>query len=157
MINPVPLQIALANVHPAVDADELYRFIESHSDNVHTYWIDPTKARGRHVRASVEYIVVLLGAIGSVASIASLLWQAYDKFIVQKKCNNNTAGLNISIEFPDRTRYNFWLGNEYKDRDIFIEEFSNKVEMLQADPNGEIKAVEVLSSIIHEDLWTRRK
>ena len=148
--------MALANVSQDVDADELYRFIEAHADNIRTYWIDPEKARGRHVCAAVEYIV-LLGAVGSIASIASLLWQAYDKFIGQKKKKEDTAGLYISIEFPDRTRYNFWLGNEYKDRDIFIEEFSNTVEKLQVDPSAGKKTAEVMSSIIHEDLWTRRK
>ena len=143
-------------VNQDVDPEELYRFIESQADSIRTYWIDPEKARGRHVRAAVEYIV-LLGAVGSVASIASLLWQAYDKFIGQKKKKEDTAGLYISIEFPDRTRYDFWLGNEYKDRDIFIEEFTNAAEKLQNDPSAGKKTNEVLSSIIHEDLWTRRK
>jgi hypothetical protein len=156
MKHTIPLQMALANVNQNVDPDEFYRFIEAQADNIRTYWVDPEKARGRHVCAAIEYII-LLGAVGSVASIASLLWLAYDKFIGQKKTKGDTAGLYISIEFPDRNRYNFWLGNEYKDRDIFIEEFSNTVEKLQNDPGAGKKTDEVLSSIIHEDLWTRRK
>ena len=157
MKHPVPLQMALANVNQRVDLDEIYGFIESHADNIQTFWLDPEKTRGGLVAAAIEYIV-LLSAVGSVASIAALLWMAYDKFIGQKKTSNeDDAGLYISVQHPDGTRYNFWLGKEYKDRDIFIEEFTEKVEELQEHPDTPAKTEELMASIVHDDLWTQRK
>jgi hypothetical protein len=158
MKHPIPLQMALANVkHGVVAPDEFYSFIESHAEDVHTFWLDPEKTRGRVVGAAIEYLVIL-GAVGSVASIAALLWMAYDKFIgKKKKSEKDDAGLYISIEYPEGTRYNFWLGKDYKDRDIFIEEFTEKVEELQNHPDAASKTEEVIASIIHEDLWTQRK
>lgn len=157
MKHPVPILMTLPNLNRRVEPDVIYSFIESNAENINTFWIDPEKTRGRLVAASIEY-VILLGVIGSVASIASLLWMAYDKFIGQKKqSNNDDAGLYISIEYPDGTQYNFWLGKEYKNRKIFIQEFTKRVTELQEHPDTPTKTKKVISSIVHEDLWTQRK
>jgi predicted nucleotidyltransferase len=154
---PVPLQVSLANVHQKVKPEGIYSFIETHADNIQTFWLDPEKVRARRICAAIEYLIVL-GAIGSVASIASLLWAAYEKFIGQrKKSKDDDAGLYISIEHPDGTRYNFWIGKEYKDREIFIQEFTKKVEEVREHPDTPMKTKEVISKIIHEDIWSQRK
>ena len=157
MKHPVPLQMALANVKQRVDPDEIYGFIESQAENIQTFWLDPEKARGRMVGAAIEY-VALLAAVGSVASVASLLWMAYDRFIAPKKTSEeDDAGLYISIQHPDGTRYEFWLGKEYKDRDIFIEEFTQKVEEIQEHPDTPSNTEKLMASVVQEDLWTQRK
>jgi len=149
--------MSLANVNQSLDPDELYSFIESHADNINTFWLDPEKTRGRHVSAAIDYIA-LLNTVGSVASIAALLWFAYDKFIGKMKSSErDDAGLYISIQKPDGSRYDFWLGREYKDREIFIEEFTERVEEIQAHPDTPMNTERIMTSIVHPDLWTQRK
>ena len=150
----VVLNMSLANVGGTVKGHEFYGFIEDNLDSIATYKLE---ARGRDVCAAIEYNMIL-GAVGSVASVASLLWMAYDKFIgSKKKTSGDDAGLYIAIVDPDGTMYHFWLGNEYKDRDIFIEKFTERVEALQADPRVEQQTIEKQCQLDVDDLMERRR
>jgi hypothetical protein len=85
MTSPIPIKIALANLGGSVDVDEIYQYIESNSNDLETYELDSSKVTA----AAIDYIAIL-NAAGSVASLASLLWMAYEKYILPKKQDNET-------------------------------------------------------------------
>ena len=156
MKSPIAIQISVANVGSLIKPEELYDFIERNTADVKSYYLDASRAKG-HVLAAIEYVMIL-SAVGSVASIASLLWMAYDKFIAEKKRNpDDTAGLYIAIEHPDGTLYQFWLGNEYKDRELFIEEFTEKMESLRDDERVAEFTHQKIQELEALDLIVRRK
>lgn len=97
MANPVAIQIALANLSGRVSSEVIYNFIESASDNIETYELDSTKVSA----AAIEY-VVLLSVAGSIASLATLLWMVYDKFIAPtKRSSSDEAGIYVVLRRPD--------------------------------------------------------
>jgi len=156
MKSPIAIQMSLANVGGLTKPEEVYEFIERNTTDVKSYYLDASRAKGQ-VAAAIEYVLIL-GVVGSLASIASLLWMAYDKFIANKKKNpDDTAGLYIAIQHPDGTLYHFWLGNDYKDRDIFIEEFTEKIERLRNDERVAEYTHQKMLELEADDLIVRRK
>lgn len=156
MKSPVAIQMSLANVGDLARSEEVYDFIERNAADVKSYVLDASRVKGRIV-AAIEYVLIL-GVVGSVASIASLLWMAYDKFIGNiKKNSDDTAGLYIAIQDPDGTVTHFWLGNEYKDRDIFIEKFTESVELLRDDESVAEHTQQKVQELEADDLMVRRK
>jgi hypothetical protein len=73
----VALQLTLANVDNRVNTDEIYNFIEANLDNIQTYGLDPERLKDKYFAAAVDY-TMLLSVAADVASLASLLWIAYD-------------------------------------------------------------------------------
>lgn len=124
MDNPVVLKMALANTGYGIEeAEEVYDFIETNSKNIETYQLDANRV----TVAAIDYVIIL-GSLGSVASIAALLWMAYEKFIAPKKRKKeDTSGIYIHIDSEEGNPLEFWLGNEFKEKDLFIECFTKKV------------------------------
>ena len=151
----VALYMSLKNVGGAAYENEIYSFVEENLEGITTYKLEP---RGRAICAASEYIVIL-GAVGSAASIAALLWMmAYDKFVGGKKASpDDGASLYIGIKDPDGKVYNFYLGNKHKNQDVFIEEFAERVETLQSDKHTEQQTRELQARLKSNTLMERRK
>ena len=119
----------LANTHGAVDSEAVFTFIESHNDDFETYKLAPPHPGS--IRAAALDYMILLNIASSAASIASLLWMAYDKFIAQKKNKNDIAEIVVIIRKDDGTNEQFWIGHTNKSKEIFIKTFSEKVEIIR--------------------------
>ena len=147
------LGIVAANCPSDVDVDALMQFIDNAAGEFETFSLAPAKA-GTYRAAAFDYMLIL-GVAGSVASIAALLWMAYDKFIAPKKPPESDAGLYIGIRKPDGSAFECWVGRDHVDKDIFIEDFSAKVnEIHKSDEDLEFHA-EVEAEIRHT--WIQRK
>lgn len=151
----IAIGIALANTHGAVDAEQVFSFIESHKDDFETYKL--ALPRPGTIRAAALDYMLLLNIAGSAASLASILWMAYDKFIAPKKDKNESAGIVVIIRKNDGTNEQFWIGHTDKTKEIFIKSFSEKVETVRrSELPGESteRAIEELKT---ESIWIRRK
>jgi hypothetical protein len=153
-VREVAVGIALANSSVRVQPEQVYSFIESEASGVQTYELVPPP--GSLVAAAVDYYLIL-GAVGSAASIASLLWMAYDHFIAPTKADSSNAGIVVVLQKADGTSDQFWIGNTDDSQEAFVEEFSHKVETIRrADGDGG-SDVRIVDEVRMGGLWVRRK
>jgi len=134
--------------------ENFYRFIEMNSSGIQTYWIDPdrVRAKGGIIGAAFDYTILIepVSTIANLIAIADLLWNAYKRFFGK----DQSARLYISL--PDGTT--FGLGEEERDRDIFIRNFTTRVIELQQHPKAIAKkTTEIITEIQNSDIWVRRK
>ena len=151
----IAIGIALANTRGAVDAEQVFSFIESHKDDFETYKLAPP--RPGSIRAVAPDYMLLLDIAASAASIASILWHAYDKFIAPKKDKNDSAGIVVIIRKDDGTNEQFWIGHTDKTKEIFIKTFSEKVETLRRSELPGQSTEHTIEKINTESIWIRRK
>lgn len=153
MAKPLAIQLAFANLSGRVDPKSVYRFIESTGGDIETYELDSRKVSA----AAIDY-VLLLGAAGSVASLASLLWMAYEKFIAPTKSTPaDQAGIHVALHQSDGSLVEFFIGKEYKDRELFIGDFTSTVTALRESGDSEAHYQEVSVEVKRSGLWIRRK
>ena len=132
----IVIGVGFANLAQGVNLDALRESLVSEVGDFQTYSLAP--ASPGHVRAAAFDLMLLLSATGSVASVAALLWMAYEKFIAPKKTDpRDNAGIYISIRRPDGSTVDFWIGNKQKNREAFIAEFSRAIAEMRAsdDPS----------------------
>lgn len=155
MTNKIVIGLALANLQTNACAKEITDFIASNCENYDIYSLAP--ASPGSMRCAAFDFMLILKVTREVASVAELIWKAYDKFIAPKKASfKDDAGIYLGIRRPDGTVIDFWIGNKYKDKDIFIHEFTTKITAIQNedDPNyWNQSAAEVEKS----DVWVRIK
>jgi hypothetical protein len=154
-MKPIAIQIALANTHGTVSPEEVYRFIEGQDGDFTAYQRRPP-APGVVEGAAVDYALVL-GVTGSVASLASLLWRAYDKFIAPKKSDKDSAGIVIILQRDDGTSSQFWIGNMQKGQDMFMKEFSKTLEAVRSSDREGNSTERLVAKLQQRELWIRRK
>lgn len=154
MENPVILKMSLANTsNYDFRPEELYEFLERDKSSVHGYKFEP---KG-FAAAAIDYILIL-GIVGSTASIASLLWTAYEKFIGSKKRDKaDSAGLFISLDVEAGSDSMFWIGKDYADKELFIRIFSKKLAEFKETNRASEVYKETLEEIGNSENWIQRK
>lgn len=69
-------------------------------------------------------LYLIFGAVASAASIASIFWQAYDKFIgSRKRRSDDSAGIYVVVRRSDGTIIDVWLGRETNTPEEFTRKF----------------------------------
>jgi hypothetical protein len=89
--------------------------------------------------------------------LGSALWSAYERFIVPRKKADSNAGLISMIRTDDGSLTSFWIGNQYRDRNHFLEEFTAKVEMTRSTEADGKTTEKVVAEIRSGGGWVRRK
>jgi hypothetical protein len=148
------LHIALANTYNCdFQPDEIYNYLENDQNIIHGYQFAPKGTAA----SAIDYLAVLY-VVGSTASVASLLWNAYDKYIGSKKRDKkDSAGLFISLDVSAGTRFSFWIGKDYVDKKIFIQIFSKKLAEFQKTKRAQDIYEKTIEEIKSSDDWVRRK
>jgi hypothetical protein len=141
------LMISVANGAYA-EAENVYEEISSNLPAAtDDYCLD---SRGGITGAAVDY-VVLLSVVGSVASVASLLWQAYEKWIAPR---HDRGSLYICID--PKKDLQWMLGEAFKDKDSFVADFTHKVEAYIETDEGKHRFIET-ARMVKRHPWTPRK
>lgn len=155
MANPVLIELSLANIPPArepLNPEEVYDFIESRVDGIETYQADPRKVDA----AAIDYTVLYVA--GSISSIGTALWMAYDKFIApRKKRETERGGIYVAIRRADGTVADFFIGETYRDRDIFIGDFEAAVSEVREAPELPKAQAQRTYELKRSGVWIRRK
>jgi len=108
----IAVGIALANLPHGSDDSKIQGFIQQNLQDGKAYRL---AKRGGIQGASIDFLVVLYSS-GSLASLAAVLWMAYDKFIARNKDAADDAGIVVTLG-PGQQ---LWIGKEFKDKDIFV-------------------------------------
>lgn len=155
MADKISIGLGLANLPEGVDIEQIKRFIASGGDGHDTYALAP--APPGTMRAAAFDLMLILGAAGSVASIAALLWMAYAKFIGPEKSQyQDDGGIYIVILRPDGTVIDFWIGNTHRDREVFIKEFTKKVSAIQKEDDPEFWAT-IVAEVEKSGIWEHQR
>src|SRR6266850_4763147 len=154
MANPIVISVGL-NLPNVVDVRALKRSLIVEGSEIRTYSRASTSAAVPH--AGAVDLTLILGAVGSVASIAALFWTAYEKFIAPKKTSQqDDAGIYIMITRPDGTIEKFWIGNTERDREVFVSKFSKTItEIREVDDPSFWRAS--AAEIEETGFWIRQK
>jgi hypothetical protein len=146
----IPIGLGLTNLPMDVDVDELRRFIASGVPDCETYCLRPDP----NAVAALDLMLVV-NAAGSVASLAALLWMAYEKFIAPKKAKpDNDAGMYLAVRRPDGTNTEFWIGKSDRDRQRFVAEFSRKMTTIaKTDHDG--ASSQLITEIEESGRWEK--
>jgi len=153
----VSVGIALANIPGSVDTEQVFSFIESQTGDFETYKRALPPPRSISVYAAAIDYMLLLTIAGSAASIASILWQVYEKFIEPKKSKNDNAGIVVIIRKDNGESNQFWIGNTEKSKEIFIQIFSHEVEQIRNSELPGESTSQTNDKLKIESLWIRRK
>ena len=144
------LEIVVANATYGLEVSEVYDAVEKELPEAKIYRLDSSKVN----LAAIEFIA-LFGAVGSVVSIAEVLWRIYDtKIRPKKKGQEDTCGLYIAID-PE-IGLHWWIGKDFLDENEFIKDFTMKVEKyMRTDRLDE--TYERIKFEVCGDIWIRRK
>lgn len=133
-----------------VDAQEVYDFIAMNLDGVTSYQFKP-----RGIAAAALDFFLVLTAVASVAQIASVLWMAYDRFIVpRKRAAKESAGIYIAVMRRDGTVIDVRLGSDILTKD----EFAHRLELVVGDANDpELRLAHetTISELENLDSWVK--
>lgn len=130
------------------EAENVYEEISSNLPaTADDYCLDP---RGGISAAAIDYVAVL-NAAASVATIAGLLWKAYEKWIAPR---HDRGSLYICID--PKKDLQWMLGETFKDKDSFVADFTHKVEAYIQTDEGKLRFIET-SRMVKGRPWTPRK
>jgi hypothetical protein len=146
----IPVGLTLVNCGDEVDAQEVYRFIAAHVEGASAY-----RSRPSGVAAAALDFYLVLDASASVASIANVLWMAYDRFILPKKRRmHDSAGIYVAARGPDGKVIDLWLGKNVSTKESFTEQL--EVAVAEGDRQGLRTAhQETIRELEQSDLWVR--
>lgn len=153
MDNNVVVGLAFANVHGRADAQAARQFIVDNASDCEAYELAPAPPGVMRAAALDWNLIIQMG--GSVASIATLLWMAYDRFIApKKKLPKDDAGIYIAIRRPDGTVKDFWIGKNYVTEEAFVQDFTQTIDDIRAnDPIGFWR--EAVAEVRESETWVR--
>jgi len=147
----IAIGMTVANCGSQVNAQQVYDFVASGAHGATVYEFKPS---GITVAAVDSYLVLSLGAIASVASIANVLWMAYDRFIAPKKHDtHDSADMHIAIRRRDGTMMDISLGN-VSTKESFVE----RLEVVIAETSEpELRAAHELKiqELEESDSWVK--
>ncbi len=136
----------VANAHNGFDSKEVYDELEEKLNGVEVKSFKATSDSSLG-GACIDYSVwvpVALSVADSLFSIASNIYDVYTLKILPHENKNKNVGLFISI--GPENGINFMLGNEYKDKNMFIKDFKLKViSQTETRRNGTIKTTSEIS------------
>ncbi len=153
-MKPVAIELAVVNAAGRVQPEGVYTFIEAAAEDIETYILAPPPPGV--IRAAAVDFVLILGVAGSIASLASILWLAYDKLIAPQKPRNGNAGLVLMLRGDDGSLNSLWIGNQYRDRDLFIQKFTAKVEAARNAGSNGASTERVVNQVKFSGHWVRR-
>ncbi len=84
--------------------------------------------------AALDWLAILEGAasIAAVKLFAKILWATYKKFIKPlKDKGRDNSFLYVVIENEKKEFVQFALGKDYQDEEIFVRDFTEKVERIR--------------------------
>lgn len=153
MDNELVLRINVSPMLENCKPEDVYRFLENNIPAAEGYEMTPAKPGG--LRAAAFDFMLLLQVTSSFASIASLIWVAYDKFVAsKKKTQKDSQDMYIDIPLENGETEYFSIGDEYKEEEVFVKDFASKVTQIIQEGNV---SKTTISEIKHSGLWVRRK
>lgn len=149
------IQGALANVNREVSTDDLLRFLSDEVPEGIFFKFQPPP--GRIVAAAIDWRALLYDAV-AIATIATALWGAYDKFIkpIHEMDHGSNSAIFIQMKNKAGESDQFMIGGDIKDKEILIQRFQDSARRLKLDSSKNVP-IEELEEIKHSGYWIRIK
>ncbi|MGH8487807.1 MAG: hypothetical protein ACREXS_02755 [Gammaproteobacteria bacterium] len=147
---------ALANCGRDAPTDEFLQQLVRETPDLAIFRFRPRPRPGWGVKAALDWQAIL-GTGADLLAFAGVLWAAYERYVKPKlhRSDGTTKPfLFINLRRPDGTSVQFTLGNEYKDKEIFVEQFTRQVTELRAVSDAE-EGRSLLSELIENEDWVR--
>lgn len=146
----IPIGLSVANLGDSVETRRIYEFIAEVDSGYQAYAL---RSRGGKAAAALDFYV-LLSAIGSVASLAGILWMAYDRFIAPRRSHGqDQAGFYIAIRRPDGTVIDLWLRGQ--PRDEFIQQFEITIDEACGNTDFRVEYERTVAELEQSGNWVK--
>jgi hypothetical protein len=151
MTSKIAVMITAANLNNKAATDEVGKRLTQVFAEDEVYHLEPSN--GRDTAAAFDWIVI--SRIADALGIASALWTIYEKTIRPfKRGADDNQGLCIMID-PEHG-IQWFLGKEFKDREVFIKDFVARVaEYEKTDEAGHVLN-ETVKEVRIGTIWVRK-
>jgi len=149
------IQGSFANVSGNITTDDLLKYFVENIPNIEFYKLQPLE--GAFVNAAIDWKGVLHDT-AAIATIASVIWGAYITFIKPEhdKDPKSSSGIYIQIKNQNNDFDQFMIGQEFKEREIFIKKFEESAKKLQLDSTTSDTKKEI-EEIKKSEYWIKIK
>ncbi len=147
---------AFANCGQDPPTESLLEVLAKEAKDLAVFRFQPKPRPGVRIKAAFDWQAIL-GTGADLLAFGGLIWAAYERYI-KPKLITASAGqkpfLFVSLRKPDGTFIQFGLGNEYTEKDVFIESFTRQATTIRSSTsdNGSQSLETKISE--HED-WVR--
>lgn len=129
---------ALANCGRDTSTDEFLQLLAREVPDLAIFRLRPRPSH-LDVRAALDWQAILTTG-ASLLTFADVLWKVYERFVKPKLDRSDGKSkpfLFINVRRPDGAFVQFAIGNEFKDKDIFVEQFTRKLTELRTVAGSE--------------------
>jgi hypothetical protein len=146
---PQPLIISgtLANVDSSVSTEDLIQYLSDRLPEGELHRLKGATA------AAFDWALVLETS-AQVATIASLLWQAY-KHLVEPTKTEEESDAGIYIIMGEEQAHQFWIGKDIQDEEACLKYFLRISKQVSVDPGVIDRTRSLLREIHDSNSWAR--
>lgn len=156
MISQLIIGGALANCGRDAPTDEFLQMLVRETTDLAAFRFQPKPRPGIGIKAALDWQAIL-GTGADILAFAGVLWAAYERYVKPKIGQikgPHKPFLVINLRRQDGTFVQFSLGNEHKNKEIFIEQFSRQVTELRIVSDAEDQST-LISQISESEDWVR--
>jgi hypothetical protein len=147
---------ALANCGREAPTEEFLETLARETPGLAVFRFRPKPRPGMGVKAALDWQAIL-GTAADLLAFAGVIWAAYERYVKPKRDRSTGTQrpfLLISLRRSDGSFTQFALGNEYTEKEVFIEHFTQQVRELRESTNTEPDHA-LLSEITKSEDWVR--
>lgn len=147
---------ALANCGRDAPTDEFLQMLVRETTDLAAFRFRPRPRPGIGIKAALDWQAIL-GTGADLLAFAGVLWAAYERYVkpkLEQSEGPQKPFLFINLRRQDGSFVQFSLGNEHKNKEIFIEQFSRQVTELRAVSGTEDQST-LISQISKSEDWVR--
>lgn len=147
---------ALANCGRDVPTQEFLETLARETPDLAVFQFRPKPRPGIGVKAALDWQAIL-GTAADLLAFAGVIWAAYERYVKPKR--EQSAGgqrpfLFISLRRADGSFTQFALGDQYTEKEVFIEHFTRQVSELRESVTAETDKP-LLTEISTSEDWVR--
>lgn len=130
------------------NADEVYSEIAKNIHSGNCYKLNPKEV----TLASIDFITIIQ-TMGSIAGIASLIWEIYEK-----KIKNHGENGRLYIVVDPSVDLQWVIGEEYTEKKEFIEDFTLEINKYKGEKKDDFqKLLKESWAKVSDDAWDKIK
>ncbi len=147
---------ALANCGQDAPTDDFLEMLIRETPDLAAFRFRPKPRAGWGVKASLDWQAVL-GTGADILAFATVLWAAFERYVRPRLQRGGPSQpfLFIQLKRHDGDSVQFAIGrDEFKDKEVFIEQFTREVKELRASGDA-LGGAGALSELSRSEEWVR--
>lgn len=147
---------ALANCGRDAPTQEFLETLVQETPDLAVFQFRPKPRPSIGIKAALDWQAVL-GTAADLLAFAGVIWAAYERYVKPKRdqaVGTQKPFLIISFRRTDGSFTQFALGDQYTEKEIFIEHFTRQISELRESANAEPDET-LLTEISKSEDWVR--